>query len=85
MQTFVDKFGRLVIPKVIREHLGIKPGSVIEIEEKDETVLLKIIGRESPVQQKKGVLVFNGKATNDLENAIKNERDKHLNDLFWEE
>ena len=40
MNARVDKFGRIVIPKQIREHLGIVPGSRIQIVEQADHVIL---------------------------------------------
>ena len=31
MEVTIDKFGRILIPKKIRESLGLKPGQVLEI------------------------------------------------------
>lgn len=34
MEATVDKFGRIVIPKRVRDDLGIKAGTVVLLEEK---------------------------------------------------
>ena len=36
MQTTVDKFGRIIIPKKVRDHFGLKPGTPVEIEKIDQ-------------------------------------------------
>lgn len=82
MQVSIDKFGRVLIPKAVREHLGIKPGSVLEITEKDHEILLRLLTKKNPLQRKGNVLVFTGEASDDLESAIENEREKRLKDLF---
>ena len=39
MEAVIDKFGRIVIPKKLRDDLGLRPGSVIKIEtNRNETV-----------------------------------------------
>lgn len=37
----MDKFGRILIPKEIRKTLGIREGAELEIEIKDEKILIK--------------------------------------------
>ncbi|MBI4710191.1 MAG: AbrB/MazE/SpoVT family DNA-binding domain-containing protein, partial [Nitrospirae bacterium] len=41
METILDKFGRVVIPKEIRDDLGLKPGEVIQVKESGNEVVLK--------------------------------------------
>ena len=40
MQTVLDKFGRVVIPKQVRLRLGLKAGALLKIEEREHQVLL---------------------------------------------
>ena len=58
METTLDKFGRIVIPKKIRDNLGLTPGITIKIETAGKEVVLKPLLEESPVEFKDGVLVF---------------------------
>lgn len=62
MQVKIDKFGRLTIPKEVRNHLGIKPGSLLELHEQDNKILLRLVNHQAPLQRKGGVLVFNAEA-----------------------
>lgn len=41
METTIDRFGRVVIPKRVREDLGLKAGEPLVIEEQAEGILLK--------------------------------------------
>lgn len=61
MQTAVDKFGRVIIPKTIRDRLGWKPGTILEIEEADDTLVLKVLNNEPRLMGENGFLVFTGK------------------------
>lgn len=82
MQVSIDKFGRILIPKELRSHLGIKPGSVFEISERNHEILLKLFV-EKPLLQKKGnVLVFTGEATEDIESELEKLREERFKDLF---
>ncbi len=46
MQIVVDAAGRVVIPKQIRERLGITPGSALELDEVGDHMELRPAGRE---------------------------------------
>ena len=78
MKTVLDRFGRIVIPKEIRQRLGLKPGTEIEIDEHGSEVVLKRIRNETPLKLEDGVLVFTGSATGDLMDAIRTHREERL-------
>ena len=78
MKTTVDRFGRVVVPKNIRDRLGMRPGSEIEIDEKENEVILKPAEREPLLMVKKGVLVYSGKAAGDLREAVRTQREERL-------
>lgn len=62
METVIDKFGRVVIPKRLREDLDLKPGSALQVEELNGGILLRPVQEEPQVRVKNGVLVFSGLA-----------------------
>lgn len=74
MRTTVDRFGRVVVPKRMRERLGIRAGSAIETEEADGSVTLRAVEDSTPLNMKEGVLVFSGAAVGDIEAAIAADR-----------
>ncbi len=76
METTLDKFGRIVIPKRVREHLGLTPGTALEIEAIGEDVVLKPVRQEPYIRDKEGVLVFTGSATGDLLEALRRHREE---------
>jgi AbrB family looped-hinge helix DNA binding protein len=78
METTLDKFGRIVIPKRVRDDLGLKPGAVFKIEQVNQKILMKPVNEEPRVVVKNGVLVFSGTATGDLVGAIQVHRQKRL-------
>ena len=78
MQVAIDKFGRVLIPKAIRTHLGLKPGSLVDIEEHDHEISLKLIQHKSLIEKKGSVMVFMGEAVGDIEDAIQTEREDRL-------
>lgn len=78
METTLDKFGRVVIPKEIRDDLGLRPGEVIQIEESGDEVVLKPLREKSPLNIKDGVLVFTGSSTGDITGAVSSHRGERL-------
>lgn len=41
----IDKFGRILIPKEIRNNLGIREDTELEMEVKDEKILIRLLNR----------------------------------------
>jgi AbrB family looped-hinge helix DNA binding protein len=79
--THIDSLGRVVIPKPIRDHLGLKTGSKLCIEEVRKGIVLKIMDQTSYVTKKDGIAVYTSPALSDIEDAIKQEREKRIKDL----
>ncbi len=81
METNLDKFGRVVIPKQIRDDLGLEPGEPLNIEKREHEIILKPSRMESHILSKDGVLVFSGTATGDIMKAVNTHRNKRLKDI----
>lgn len=81
MKTTVDRFGRVVVPKSMRERLGLRAGSAIEIEEIEGRISLRPAETSSPLTMKEGILVFEGMATGDLEAATGADRERRAHRL----
>jgi AbrB family looped-hinge helix DNA binding protein len=81
METTLDKFGRIVIPKRVRDDLGLKPGAVLQIEQADQKILMEPVNEGPHVVVKDGVLVFTGTATGDIVGAIQLHRQERLSKL----
>ena len=75
MQVKIDKFGRLLIPKIIRQHLGLRSGTLVDLKEQNSTLLIKAYEQESPLKNVGGVLVFTAEATENIENAVQRARE----------
>jgi len=81
MKISIDKSGRIVIPKIVRQHLGLRTGSILQLIEHEREIILKIIENEPLLQHKNGIVVFTGKAVDDATFAmktIKNKRSKKV-------
>lgn len=78
METTLDRFGRVVIPKEVRDILGLKPGELLKVEQSDDEVILKPLREEPPIKVKDGVLVYTGIATGNLMEAVRGHREERL-------
>ena len=54
----LDKAGRVVLPKAVREELELLPGDVLELESSDEEMTLRPLRGNAPLRKKRGVWVF---------------------------
>jgi len=81
METSVDRFGRVVIPKKIRDRLSLKPGGTLNVDAVGDHIVLRPVGQAPALQTKQGVLVFTGKATDDLSRAVEAQREKRSSAL----
>jgi AbrB family looped-hinge helix DNA binding protein len=88
MEVTLDKYGRIVIPKPVRERLGLEAGSSLElgvepVEGGGEAIALRPAG-QAPVLQRKGhVLVHTGTADRPLDpvEAIQRSRQERIRKL----
>jgi AbrB family looped-hinge helix DNA binding protein len=78
METTIDRFGRIVIPKDVRDDMGLEAGAVLQIEKEGEKIVLQPVQGEPQVMEKKGVLVFTGTAVGDVGAALHEHRKRRL-------
>ena len=81
METKLDRFGRIVIPKKIRNDFNLKPGDQIRIEEREQVIILKTVEGEPNLHWKEGVLVFSGVPIGEFGDAIAKHREDRVNKL----
>jgi AbrB family looped-hinge helix DNA binding protein len=80
-RLIMDKAGRVVIPKPLREELHLEPGDALELESGGEQITLRPVRGTGPLTKEHGVWVFRiGKplpasATDELLQRIREERD----------
>lgn len=68
MQVSIDKAGRIVVPKPVRDRLGLRAESKLELVENAHGILLKPVGKEAAWKRdENGHLVFTGHAPPDLD------------------
>jgi AbrB family looped-hinge helix DNA binding protein len=54
----IDKAGRIVLPKPLREELQLQPGDSLEVNTSGEEITLRPLRGDSPLKKKRGVWVF---------------------------
>jgi AbrB family looped-hinge helix DNA binding protein len=83
MTLKIDKAGRVVLPKPIRDRLGLHAGSDLEVEETPDGVTLKPSARQPSMIKKQGLWVHTGKvpAGFDIAQAIRDDREERIRKL----
>ncbi len=54
----IDMAGRLVVPKTLRDRMGLKPGTQIELEERDGELTLRPVGPRAVAVERDGRVVL---------------------------
>lgn len=91
MNVTLDKFGRILIPKRIRNRLGLKPGIALSLEvteggEEGCALSLRLAPDQGKLVRKGNVLVFKGERVGGLGKldavaSVKDARQTRLDDL----
>ncbi|NNM88119.1 MAG: AbrB/MazE/SpoVT family DNA-binding domain-containing protein [Phycisphaerae bacterium] len=58
MQITIDKAGRIVLPKPLRQSLCLEAGDTLELTSQGENISLRPVRGVSPLQKEKGVWVY---------------------------
>jgi len=67
MKAVVDSVGRIVVPKQLRDELGLRAGSTVEISRYGAGLQLIPSSRTARLEEEDGVLVATGETTIDDE------------------
>jgi len=83
MTLKIDKAGRIILPKPVRDRLGLHEGSDLEIEETPDGVILKPAGRRPAMVRKQGLWIHTGTmpAGFDIVKAIEDDREARIRHL----
>lgn len=74
MEAILDDLGRIVIPKQMRDDLGLNPGTILRVEERENKIVLTPALPQEALVVNDGVLVFTGEVEGDLERALHRDR-----------
>ena len=58
MRLTLDKAGRVVLPKPLRDEMHLEPGDELEIETSGEDITLRPLRVQAPLRKKQGVWVY---------------------------
>lgn len=65
MEVTLDSVGRIVVPKVLRDALGLRPGSTVDISRYGSGLQVVPTGRTARLVDEDGALVATGETTID--------------------
>ena len=84
MQLKIDRAGRIVVPKAIRERLGLEAGTDLEIIEGAGGILVRPAKREPLLVREGKLLVHTGKLPGSYDPArmVDDERETHIRELW---
>ena len=78
----IDKSGRVVLPKPLREELQLEPGDMLDLQSLGARIVLRPVKAAAPAAKEKGVWVFRSGhplpagLTGNLLNDLREERDR---------
>lgn len=83
MEILIDNFGRILIPQALRKNFGLRSGSVLEVEESGNKIILKPKEEQGCLKIKEKIAVYSGKIDNpsDLLRESRNKRIKKLSGI----
>jgi AbrB family looped-hinge helix DNA binding protein len=80
----IDKSGRIVVPKPLRERLGLKPGTELEVLDQPGGVLLRRVEERPALVKIDGLWVHRGTAQpgGNWDRVLQQVREERLDSLF---
>ena len=75
MQVKIDKAGRVILPKAVRDSHGLTGGTLLDLDSTEDTIVLRRVPEKPLVRMKDGVLVVSAEPVGDIEDAVARERD----------
>jgi AbrB family looped-hinge helix DNA binding protein len=83
MTLKIDRAGRVILPKPVRDRLGLQAGSEMEMEETAGGIVLRPAERQPSMIKKHGLWVHTGKVPSgfDIVQAIRDDREERIRKL----
>jgi AbrB family looped-hinge helix DNA binding protein len=67
MEVTIDEYGRIVVPKSLRDRLGIGAGTELAIEEENGRLVLQPIPERAVLEERDGLLVSTAEVNSDVD------------------
>jgi AbrB family looped-hinge helix DNA binding protein len=78
----LDKAGRVVLPKPLRDEMQIGPGDALQLETEGESITLRPVRPKVMLKKEFGVWVYQGEPTDtSLPDLLDREREKRARDV----
>lgn len=77
----IDKAGRIVIPKKMRDAMGLKPGTRLRIERSGDHLVMEPPVEETRLERRNGLLVMVGggkRTVEDVNREIEEQRERRM-------
>jgi AbrB family looped-hinge helix DNA binding protein len=78
----LDRAGRVLIPKTLRQELHLGPGDTLQLEREGDEITLRLLRPKALLKKEKGVWVYQGEPTNvsipDLLDRQREQRSREL-------
>ena len=79
----IDRAGRVIIPKPIREQLNLKAGDSLELESGEDQITLRPVRPKSTLRKEYGVWVYQGEPTDiSIVEAVARARENRIRELI---
>ncbi len=83
VEVSIDRFGRVVIPKPIRDDLGLRGGDLLRCRRHEGGLMISVVEASLPLVEDGKLLVYRGEALDDLSSEVerlREERSRHLSE-----
>ena len=84
MTVTIDDAGRIVVPEPVRQRLGLRPGTCLELLESPEGLTLTPTTDQPRLVRQGALLVYAGPldAGQDLLNTVQDDRESRIRDIW---
>lgn len=76
MQITIDRLGRIVVPKKVRDRFHLVAGTALELDVESDGIRIRPVDQEPSLLRKQGVLIHHGPETVNLDMADFVNRDR---------
>ena len=78
----LDKAGRVVLPKALRDEMKLEPGDSLRIESEGERITLRPVRPKAALKKEFGIWVYQGgPADESIPDLIEREREKRIREI----